>query len=137
MLPALINKLVTVSRGGGGYTLLDSVLPNTVDQVVTRYVSGDGQSGYLRYGSGLLIQWIVNWGTYPSTTGTPKLWQVNFFEPYKNIPVVVSGFKSGWISNTQGGVEEISTTGVGGYFLTQSTAAVNTITAFYVIAIGY
>lgn len=136
MLPALINKLVTVSRGGG-YTLLDSVLPNTVDQVVTRYVSGDGQSGYLRYGSGLLIQWIVDWDTYPSTTNTAKSWQINFFEPYKNDPVVVSSFKSGWIPNTQGGVENLSTTGVGGYFLTQNPAAVNTIIAFYVFAIGY
>lgn len=135
MLPALINKLVTVNRGG--YQLLDSVLPETVDSVVTRYATEDGQSGYLRYKSGLLIQWIVNWGTYPSTTNTPKSWQVNFFEPYKNDPVVVSGFKSGWISNTQGGVEDLSTTGVGGYFLTQNPAAVNTVIAFYVFAIGY
>ena len=55
MLPALITKLVTVNRGG--YTVLDSVLPNSVDKVSAQYQSRNGQSGYVKFTNGRLIQW--------------------------------------------------------------------------------
>ena len=49
--PALFKNFLSIL---GGYQLLDSVLPETVDSVVTRYATEDGQSGYLRYKSGIV-----------------------------------------------------------------------------------
>lgn len=136
MLPALITKLVTVNRVGG-YTLLDSVLPNTVDQVVTRYVSGDGQSGYLRYKSGMLVQWITVNQSYPSDVKVVQSWSINFLVPFTKNPVAIPTFRSGWMPDFEGGQETLSPEGISGYFFTNSPAAVGTPITVSVIAIGY
>ena len=135
MLPALINKLVTVNRGG--YQLLDSVLPDAVDSVVTRYATEDGQSGYLRYKSGMLVQWITVNQSYPSDVEVVQLWSINFLVPFTKNPVAIPTFKSGWIPDFEGGQETLSPTGIGGYFFTNSPAAVGTPITISVIAIGY
>lgn len=135
MLPALINKLVTVNRGG--YQLLDSVLPDAVDSVVTRYATEDGQSGYLRYKSGMLVQWITVNQSYPSDVNVVQSWSINFLVPFTKNPVAIPTFKSGWIPNFEGGQETLSPEGIGGYFFTSSPAAVGTPITISVIAIGY
>ena len=135
MLPALINKLVTVNRGG--YQLLDSVLPETVDSVVTRYATEDGQSGYLRYKSGMLVQWITVNQSYPSDAGVVQPWSINFLVPFTKNPVAIPTFKSGWIPDFEGGQETLSPEGISGYFFTKSPAAVGTPITISVIAIGY
>lgn len=137
MLPALINKLVTVNQGGG-YQLLDSVLPETVDSVVTRYATEDGQSGYLRYKSGMLVQWITVNQSYPSSgTKVVQSWSINFLVPFTKNPVAIPTFRSGWMPDFEGGQETLSPEGIGGYFFTNSPAAVGTPITVSVIAIGY
>lgn len=136
MLPALINKLVTVNRGG--YQLLDSVLPETVDSVVTRYATEDGQSGYLRYKSGMLVQWITVNQSYPSSgVKVAQWWGINFLVPFTKKPVAIPTFRSGWMPDFEGGQGELSPEGISGYFLTNSSAAVGTPITVSVIAIGY
>ena len=135
MLPALINKLVTVNRGG--YQLLDSVLPDSVDSVVTRYATEDGQSGYLRYKSGMLVQWITVNQSGPSEVKVAQWWGVNFLVPFTKKPVAIPTFLFGWMPDLEGGQEALTTERISGFFLTNSPDSVGSPITISVIAIGY
>lgn len=132
-----IDKQISNCKSGGGYQLLDSVLPETVDSVVTRYATEDGQSGYLRYKSGMLVQWITVNQSYPSDVEVPQWWGINFLVPFTKKPVAIPTFLSGWMPDFEGGQGELSPEGISGYFLTNSPAAVGTPITISVIAIGY
>lgn len=133
MLPALITKLVTVNRGG--YTLLDSVLPSSVDRVVTQYISPDGRAGYRKFASGLMIQWALATFTL-GKTGTPATGYVNFLRPFSSIPLVACTFSGNWSHARSGGGEAIETTGVQFVWINNNTSAVGTMFDCCVIAIG-
>ena len=134
MLPALITKLVTVNRGGG-YTLLDSVLPSSVDRVVTQYISPDGCAGYRKFASGLMIQWASATFTL-GETDTRSTGYVNFLRPFSSRPLAACTFSGDWSRARSGGGEAIETTGVQFVWVNNNTNAVGTIFYGCVIAIG-
>ena len=113
MLPALITKLVTVNRGGGGYTLLDSVLSENVDREVARYISSDGLQGYVKHASGLILAWSSV--TVYQGSENETLWSVNFSTPFTQAPVTWVSCYSQYSGTTQTQAENISTTSAQGW----------------------
>lgn len=85
----------------------------------------------------MLVQWITVNQSYPSDVEVVQLWSINFLVPFTKNPVAIPTFKSGWIPDFEGGQETLSPTCIGGYFFTNSPAAVGTPITISVIAIGY
>ena len=135
MLPALINKLVTVNRGGG-YTLQSGVLPDSVTRVVEHYQSDDWRTGYRRLADGMLLQWA--WGSFTTNpvSGQAASWSVNFPVPFTTLPIANCSFHGGNAPWSAGGIEALSPTNVNGFYLNSSPSQTSKTVMVMVIAVG-
>ena len=102
----------SITPNEGEFYITEDESSNTVDVVVEKY--SDGVNWYRVWSDG----WIEQGGVVPvsiATADTATAVSVTYLKSFTGTVYPLVSFKSGWVYDSQGGAEGISTTGWSGY----------------------